>query len=90
MRGLAADRDLCPGEPGDALDGADDEVRVLQHRSLLDMQFQIRVGHEPTRLGVAGIADTAQFVADRGAVDAADRVGVIEREATDMNRLPIA
>ena len=52
------------------------------------MQFQIRVRHEPARLGVAGIADAPQFVADRGAVDAADRVGVIEREAADMNEAP--
>jgi hypothetical protein len=50
------------------------------------VQFQIGVRGEPARLRGAHIADAAQLVADRRAVDAADRVGVIERESADIDQ----
>ena len=50
------------------------------------MQFQIGVRGEPAWLCGAYIADAPQLVADRRAVDAADRVGVIERESADIDQ----
>ena len=78
--------DLRPRQPGDALDRADGEPFVLEQRALLDVQLEIRVRPEPAGLRVAGIADAPQLVADGGAVDAADRVGVVERKRAGIDQ----
>jgi hypothetical protein len=41
---------------------------------------------EPAGLGLAGVADAAQLLADGGAVDAADRAGLVERERAGIDQ----
>ena len=88
MRRPARDCDLRPRQPGDALDHADDDAFALQDRPLLDVQFEIRMRREKTGARGADIADAPQFLAHRRAVDAANRVGILERKAADIDQAP--
>ena len=60
MRGLAAERDLVPLDPEGAEDDAERQVERLEHRSLLDVELEVRgrAGKLGPRLGGRVEVDT--------------------------------
>jgi hypothetical protein len=47
LAGAAGDGDLGPGQPGDTFDRSDGAVFVLEDRTLLDVQFEVGMWHNP-------------------------------------------
>jgi hypothetical protein len=70
--GDAGQRQLAPGDALHALDRADGDALLLEHRALLDMQLDEGAGAHRAAIGRAGVADTAQVLAQCRAVDARD------------------
>src|SRR5262245_29876440 len=86
MAGAAGDGDLGPDHSGDTFDRSDGAVFVLEDRTLLDVRFEVSMWSEPAGLGAAGVADALEFVPHAPSVDPADRVGVRERNTTNIGQ----
>ena len=82
----AVDRELAPRDALHAGDGADGDAVVLQHRSLLDVEFYIGVREAGGRArGWSGVADAFQFVAEPGPIGGAGVQRLLDREPADVH-----
>ena len=77
MRVLAGDLDVEPALAKRALHRAYGRLRVLQHRTLLDMRLEVRAHLD--RLGVALVANGPERIAHRNAVDVLLRMHLLGR-----------
>ncbi len=82
---LPRDDQLLPGNALYTRDGADDLARPVQDGALLDVQLYVGVGHQAGARRRAQVADPLQLVAQAGAVDGDDVVGLLHAEATGVN-----
>ena len=83
--GLAGHAHFGPANALDAGDCSDGQLLGLQHRALLDMEFDERVRRRGGEWGRPEIADAVEFAPDGGAVDALDRVGLLDAHAADVD-----
>ena len=80
--GLPLDRHFAPGDPDDASNDTDGNSSLLEHRSLLDVQLEIRSGRKWPRRLVAEIADAIELVAESTSLAVQTRVDLGLREPT--------
>ena len=81
MIGAPIGDDLAPGDADDPFDDADGDGRILQHRTLLDVQLQVGGDRTGAVAALALVADPLQLVAEGGAIAIGPPVDVLRREA---------
>src|SRR5690242_13021817 len=72
----ALDGYFCPGEARDAFHNTDCDLFVFQYRTLLDVQLQICMWLEPTRLCRPGVPDAFQLLLDGPSIDPTNPIRV--------------
>jgi len=86
MVGLADDVDLLPGDALQVLHGADGDPLEIEHRPLLDVQFDEGGRTDATQRCRTGVADAGQLLAQHGAVDRARGKRLVQRQPARVDQ----
>ena len=86
--GLAGDAQRLPRNALHVLHGPDQAAFGIQHRALLDMQFDKSLWPGQRQRGCAQVADALQFVGEHGAIDGARGVCIGQAQAAGVDQRP--